>query len=63
MRRYALASGTLFGLISVAQGIRAVTASPARVGGFDIPVWWSVVACLVTAGFAVWAFRTVKRAA
>ena len=62
MRLYAQASGTLFGLIAAAQATRTVIASPAQVGNIDIPVWWSAVASLVTAGFAVWAFLVARNA-
>lgn len=63
MRLYAVSSGALFGLIAAAQASRTLTASPAQVGNFDIPVWWSAVASLVTAGLAVWAFRVARNAA
>lgn len=63
MRRYVQASGTLFSFISVAQLTRSILSLPAQVGTMPIPVWWSVVAFLVTASFAVWAFRASRLAA
>ena len=60
MRRYEKVSGVLFALIALAQVTRAVLAWPAQVGNFAIPVWFSIVAFVVTASLAVWAFRVAK---
>ena len=60
MRRYEKVSGVLFALIALAQLTRAVLAWPAQVGSFSIPVWFSMVAFVVFAGLAVWAFRVAK---
>jgi hypothetical protein len=60
MGRYEKVSGVLFALIALAQLTRAVLAWPAQVGNFSIPVWFSIVAFVVTASLAVWAFRVTK---
>ena len=60
MRRYVQMSGALFSFISVAQLTRSILRLPAQVGTMPIPVWWSVVAFLVTASFAIWAFRASR---
>ena len=57
MRRYEQISGTLFGLIALAQLTRSILRLPAQVGTMSIPIWFSVVAFLVTASLAIWAFR------
>jgi hypothetical protein len=62
MLRYEHVSGVLFTLIAITQCFRALRALPAQVGTVQIPVWWSWLACLVTAALAVWAFRSAKRA-
>lgn len=63
MRYYEFVSGALFGLIALAQLTRSILGLPARVGSMAIPVWWSVVAFLVTGSLALWAFRISRSAA
>ena len=63
MRRYAQISGTLFTLIALAQLCRVILGWPAQVGGVSIPIWFSIVACLVTGSLAIWAFRVSRGAA
>ncbi len=63
MRRYAQISGALFSLIAAAQFTRSILGWPAQVGTFSIPIWFSVVAFLVTATLAIWAFRASRSAA
>ena len=63
MRRYEQISGSLFALIAAAQLGRSIFGLSAQVGTFSIPIWFSVVAFLVTATLAIWAFRTARSAA
>ena len=63
MGNYERVSGTLFGLIALAQLTRSLMGLPAQVGTMTIPVWWSVVAFLVTGSLALWAFRASRGAA
>mgnify|MGYP001612999882 FL=1 len=63
MGNYERVSGTLFGLIALAQLTRSLMGLPAQVGTMTIPVWWSVVAFLVTGSMALWAVRASRRAA
>lgn len=60
MRRYEQVSGAFFALIALAQLTRSILGWPAHVGNFAIPVWFSIVAFVVTASLAVWAFRVAK---
>ncbi len=60
MRRYEHVSGALFTLIALAQLLRSVLGWPAQVGSFSIPIWFSIVAFLVTGSLAIWAFRASK---
>jgi hypothetical protein len=60
MRRYEQTSGALFALISLAQLTRSILGLPAQVGGMAIPIWFSLVACLVTGSLAFWAFRSSR---
>ena len=54
---YVVVSGVLFGVIAVFQAVRALNQWPVHVGGFDVPVWVSWVAMVVTGSLCVWAFR------
>jgi hypothetical protein len=62
MRRYEQVSGALFALIALAQLSRSILGLPAQVGSFSIPIWFSIVAFLVTGGLAIWAFRASRGA-
>jgi hypothetical protein len=63
MNRYARFSGVFFSLLALVQLTRAVLGWPVQVAGVTVPVWASVLAFVVAATFAVWAFRTARDAA
>jgi len=63
MRRYEQVSGAFFCLVAAAQLTRVLLGWPVQVADVAVPVWASVLAFLVTAAFAIWAFRAAKRAA
>jgi hypothetical protein len=63
MHRYAVVSGAVFTLVSLGQLLRTILAWPANVNGFQIPVWFSGIAVIVTATMAVWAFRVARAGA
>jgi hypothetical protein len=60
MNRYARFSGVFFSLLALVQLTRAVLGWPVQVAGVTVPVWASVLAFVVAATFAVWAFRTAR---
>ena len=62
MRRYQQVSGVLFALIAAAQLTRSILGMHAQVGGLVIPVWFSIVAFLLTGSMAIWAFRGLRSA-
>ena len=62
MQRYEQASGIFFVIVAAAQLTRTILGLPVRVADFSVPVWASGVAFVVTAAFAVWAFRAAKAA-
>ena len=62
MRRYELVSGAFFSLIALVQLARVVLAWPVQVASVTVPIWASVVACLVAGWLAVWAFRSSQSA-
>lgn len=61
MRRYELVSGTVFAIVSLVQLIRTVLGWPVQVDLFTVPIWFSGVAFLASAGLATWAFRSAGR--
>ena len=60
-RAYCVVSGILFALLAVAHLVRAVLATPVRVGNTAIPVSLSVIGLVVAGALAAWAFRSAKR--
>jgi hypothetical protein len=42
----------------VLQAVRALNQWPVHVGTFEVPVWASWVAMVVTGSLCVWAFRS-----
>jgi len=63
MRRYERISGMFFALVAIAQLSRAVLGWPVQVATITVPTWASVIAFLITATFAIWAFRASRSAA
>ena len=63
MRRYELASGIVFTIIAAGQLTRLLLRWPVQVSTFTVPLWASVIACVVAASFAIWAFRSSKSTA
>jgi len=61
MRSYEQVSGTVFAVVALVQLTRIVLGWPVQVDLFTVPIWFSVVAFLVTGGLAVWAFRSGGR--
>ena len=63
MRRYQLVSGAFFSLLAIVQLIRVALSWPVQVATVTVPIWASVLACLVAGSLAVWGFRTSQGAA
>lgn len=61
MPRYESVSGVIFTVIALAQLTRTVLGWPVQVDGFNVPVWLSGVAFLITGTLATWAFRSGGR--
>ena len=59
-KNYIVVSGLIFGVVAVAQVLRAAMQVPAHVGGFEIPIWASWVVAVVAGSLCVWAFRSQK---
>jgi hypothetical protein len=58
MRRYELVSGTIFAIVSLVQLTRILMGWPVQIDLFTVPVWFSVVAFIVTCALSIWAFRS-----
>ena len=61
MPRYELVSGVFFTLLALVQLTRTVLGWPVQVAGIEIPIWVSVIACLIAGALAVWGFRSAAR--
>jgi hypothetical protein len=57
MRSYLLVSGALFSVIAIVQALRLARGWTVVIAGWDVPMAFSMIAVVVTAGLAVWAFR------
>jgi len=60
MRRYELVSGLAFAFAAAWQLARVVLRVPVQFGSHAIPVWYSGLAFLATAGLALWAFSRLR---
>jgi hypothetical protein len=56
--KYVVVSGVIFGLMALAQLIRAVKQVPVQIGSMEIPVWVSWVAVVVAGSLCTWAFAS-----
>ncbi len=61
MPSYERVSGTVFAVVAIVQLARVVMGWPAQVDLFTVPIWFSVIAFLVTGGLSIWAFRSPGR--
>jgi hypothetical protein len=59
--KYVVVSGTFFGVIALAQAVRALNQWPAHVASFDVPVWGSWLAAVLTGSMCVWAFQSLRK--
>ena len=59
--KYDVVSGVLFGVVAVIQAVRALNQWPVHVGTFEVPVWVSWVAMIITGSLCVWAFRSARK--
>jgi len=58
--RYVVVSGVIFGLMALAQLLRAVNQLPVQVGEVEIQIWVSWVAVVVAGSMCAWAFASRK---
>ncbi len=57
-KKYVVVSGAIFGVIAVAQAIRASLQVPVHIGSIEVPVWASWVAAAVAGSLCAWALRS-----
>lgn len=58
MRRYEQVSGTIFAIVSLVQLTRIAMGWPVQIDLFTVPIWFSVIAFIVTGALSIWAFRS-----
>ena len=56
--KYVQVSGLVFGVVAVAQAIRAFENVQVQIGSFAVPVWASWIAMIVAGSLSAWAFRS-----
>ena len=61
MRRYEQVSGTIFAIVSLVQLTRILMGWPVQIDLFTVPIWFSVIAFIVTGALSIWAFRSGGR--
>ena len=61
LSRYEIVSGVIFGVIALAQLVRAVNQWPVQIGSFNVPVLASWIAALVAGSICVWAFGSNRK--
>jgi hypothetical protein len=57
MKPFTTAASVVFTLVALAQLLRVALGWEVRVDGFLIPLWASVIACLIAATLAVMVWR------
>ena len=58
--RYVVVSGAIFGIVALAQLLRAVMQVPIQIGSVEIPFGVSWVAVVLFGGMSTWAFASRK---
>jgi len=60
-KAYLIVSTIIFALVAVAHLVRFVLGWSAQIGTWDIPLWLSMLAILVSASFAIWGLSLARR--
>jgi hypothetical protein len=61
MKPFTMIAVVVFTLVAILQLCRVVAGWDVAIAGVQIPVWASVIACVVAAGLAVMVAREAKR--
>lgn len=57
MKPFTTVASVVFALVALAQLLRVVMAWEVRVGGLMVPLWVSLIACLIAATLALMVWR------
>ena len=60
-KKFYITVGIIFGIVGILHLYRAVSSWTLAVQGFDIPVWFSLVAGILILFLAYWAFRLSRK--
>jgi hypothetical protein len=60
MLRYEKVPGLFFSLLAAVQLMRVVFRWPVQMASVSVPLWPSVIAVLILAALATWAFRAAS---
>ena len=61
MKPFTMIAVVLFALVALVQLVRVLAGWEVTIAGVHVPVWASVVACIVAAGLAVMLAREARR--
>jgi hypothetical protein len=61
MKPFTMIAVVVFTLVAILQLVRVVAGWDVAIAGFHVPIWASVIACVVAAGLAVMLAREAKR--
>jgi len=60
-KAYLIVSTIIFALVAVAHLVRFVLGWSAQIGTWDVPLWVSMPAVLLSASFAIWGLSLARR--
>ena len=60
-KAYLIVSTFIFAFVAVMHLLRLVLGWSAQVGTFDVPLWMSMLAVVVSASVAIWGLTLVRR--
>jgi membrane associated rhomboid family serine protease len=61
VKPFSQVAAVVFGLVAVMQLVRLLMGWPVLINGISIPLWASVIACLVAAALAVMVWRESRK--
>ena len=61
MKPFTMIAVVVFTLVAILQLVRVLAGWDVNIAGVHVPIWASVIACIVAAGLAVMLAREAKR--
>jgi hypothetical protein len=61
MKPFTLVASVIFALVAIAHLARVILGWTVTIGGFDVPSWMSIVACVASAILAIMIRREARK--